>query len=359
MQENTQARRWVLTINNPKETDEEMQDYIKNLEHFKYSMFQREKGEEKGTIHFQIYIVFTIGKRFSTIKTYFPTAHIEKANGSNVQCRDYCSKSDTRISGPYELGTFTEKGERTDLRDFYELIDNGATDIQLRELFPSLYLKEFNKIDKLRTMKKSDIYKKQERDIETIYIYGPSGSGKTTYVRDLIREENYFYVDTFDNSAFTGYAGEDILVIDEFKGNGQFTIQFMNRLLDFAPVKLRGLNYIGQACFTKVYIISNFHYKELYKQEQEENISQYNGFVRRLSKVIQINSPTDIFVERETIFEDMPKDEIKPFGKTKRISQVIEYDKYGRRKIVFDRNSKQIEQTEIDLTLIEDKNLPF
>ena len=322
-------------------------------------MFQREKGEKEGTIHFQIYIVFTIGKRFSTIKSYFPTAHIEKAQGSNIQCRDYCSKSETRISGPYEDGTFTEKGERTDLKDFYELIDNGASDLQLRELYPSLFLKEFNKLDKLRTLRKSEIFKKQERDVEVIYIYGPSGSGKTTYVRDLIREKSYFYVDTFDNSAFTGYAGEDILVIDEFKGIGQFSIQFMNRLLDFTPIKLRGLNYLGQACFTKVYIISNFHYRELYKQEQEENVSQYNGFVRRLSKVIHLNSPSDIFVERETIYEDIPKNELKSYGRKKRVKQVFEYDKYGRTKIVFDRYAKQVQQVELALYNGNNKDLPF
>ena len=359
MEENTQARRWVLTINNPIETDEQMQEYLKGLEHFKYYMFQREKGEEKGTVHFQIYIVFSIGKRFSTIKSYFPTAHIEKAQGSNVQCRDYCSKSETRISGPYEDGTFTEKGSRTDLKDFYELIDSGASDLQLRELYPSLFLREFNKLNDLRNLRKFEIFKKQERDVEVIYIYGPSGSGKTTYVRDLIRNKEPFYVDTFDNSAFTGYAGEDILVIDEFRGAGQFNIQFMNRLLDFSPVKLRGLKYLGQACFTKVYIISNFHYKELYKQEQEENISQYNGFVRRLSKVIRINSPTDIFVERETIYEDIPASEQKPYGRKKRIKQVVEYDKYGRVKIVFDRYNKQTEQIELALYSGNNDDLPF
>lgn len=53
MEDNTQARRWFLTINNPKETDEEMQEYVKNLEHFKYSMFQREKEKKKGQYIFK------------------------------------------------------------------------------------------------------------------------------------------------------------------------------------------------------------------------------------------------------------------------------------------------------------------
>ena len=76
MEDNTQARRWILTINNPKETDEEMEKYVKELEHFKYVIFQREKGHEKETEHFQMFIVFSISKRFNTIKGYFPTAHI-------------------------------------------------------------------------------------------------------------------------------------------------------------------------------------------------------------------------------------------------------------------------------------------
>ena len=83
------------------------------------------------------------------------------------------------------------------IKSFYELIDAGASDVQLRDLFPSLFLREFNKLQKLRTMKTGEMYKKQERDIEVAYIYGPSGSGKTTYVRDLIRDKDYFYVDTF------------------------------------------------------------------------------------------------------------------------------------------------------------------
>ena len=76
MEENTQARRWVLTINNPIETDEQMQEYLKGLEHFKYYMFQREKGEEKGTVHFQIYIVFIKAVINSALVAYNNRKHI-------------------------------------------------------------------------------------------------------------------------------------------------------------------------------------------------------------------------------------------------------------------------------------------
>lgn len=356
MENNSQARRWILTINNPKETDEEMEKYVKSLEHIKYAIFQREQGEEKGTIHFQMFLTFSISKRFSTIKTYFSTAHIEKAKGTNVQCRDYCSKSDTRVSGPYEIGDFAEERSRTDMKGFYELLDSGASDLQIRDLYPSLFLKEFNKIAELRAMRKVEKFKKQERDLEVIYVYGESGSGKTTYVNDLLRGQDSFHISLFDNSAFTGYTGEDILVIDEFKG--QFRLQYINLLLDGSSfVKLRGLHFSGQACYTKVYIMSNFNYKDLYKDEQTENQGQFFGFCRRLHKVIRMENGKPI-VEKDTIWEDIPEEEQKLYGHRKRIKQTIEYDKNGKSRIIYDRYaSEQIKLEE--LPVIDSGEMPW
>lgn len=351
---NTQGRRWMLTINNPTQSDDEIKEYIQGLEHFKYGMFQREKGHEMETEHIQMFLIFSIGKRFSTIKTYFPTAHIEQSRGTNAQCRDYCSKSDTRVSGPYEIGEFAEERSRSDIKGFMQLVDAGASDYELAQLYPSLFLKECNKLTFLRNVKNID-YSKQRRDVDVYYIYGSAGSGKTTFVEDLTIYDTCFSVDTFDNSAFTGYKGEETLIIDEFKG--QFSLQFMNRLLDGSPVKLRGLNSLVNASFKKVYIISNYKYKDLYKKDQEENIEAFNGFARRLHNIFHIYGNFQSMKERETIFEDIPKEEQKPFGRSRRVKQVIEYDKYGMSKIIFDKDFQKMQQ--VELTEIEDVDLPF
>ena len=134
-------KRWFMTYNNPTETDEEFENYLKNLEHFKYATFQREKGANKETEHFQVFLIFTVGKRFQTMKNLFPKCHIEEAKGSNVQCRDYCSKSETRVSGPYEIGEFAEMRGRTDIKNIIELLKNGVDDYTLMELYPSQYFR--------------------------------------------------------------------------------------------------------------------------------------------------------------------------------------------------------------------------
>lgn len=351
---NTQGRRWMLTINNPTQSDEEIKEYVEGLEHFKYVVFQRECGHEMETIHIQMFIIFSISKRFSTIKSYFPTAHIEQSKGTNTQCRNYCSKSDTRISGPFESGEFAEERSRSDIKGFMQLVDAGASDYELAQLYPTLFLKECNKLTLLRNVKNID-YSKQRRDVEVFYIYGSAGSGKTTYVEDLTIYDSCFSVDTFDNSAFTGYKGEQTLIIDEFKG--QFSLQFMNRLLDGSPVKLRGLNSLVPACFKKVYIISNYKYTDLYKKDQEENIDAFNGFARRLHNIVYIYGNFQSLQERKTFFEDIPKEEQKPFGRAKRVKQVVEYDKYGMSKIIFDKDFLKFLQ--VELTEIEDVDLPF
>ena len=97
--------------------------FFESLEHFKYCIFQLEKGEEENTPHFQGCIIFTCSKRFKTLKNVLPFAHLEKVKGSNTQCREYCSKKETRVDGPFEFGKFAEERERTDIKEFLELFD--------------------------------------------------------------------------------------------------------------------------------------------------------------------------------------------------------------------------------------------
>lgn len=331
--------------------------FFENLEDCKYCCGQLEIGNAENTKHIQSFVVFKNPKSFDRVRVLFPTAHIDVANGTNTQCRDYCTKSETRVGEPFEFGTFAEMRARTDVKNFFDLLDSGATDMELRELYPQLYLKEFKKLNELRLARRKEIYSKQCRDVEVTYIYGSSGVGKSTYVNGLVVNDSVFRVDSFDKSAFTDYAGEDTLVIDEFKG--QFNLQFMNRLLDCFPLKVRGLCSLLPACFTKVYIVSNFSYNELYKPEQIENVGQYAGFVRRLNNIIKVEKGGVIKQLRETTFEEIPKSELKPYGRKKRIKQIAEIGEDGFRKVVYDRELQKENSMQFELIEKTTDELPF
>ena len=282
---NTQSRRYMLTINNPEYTDEQIIKYIEDLEHFKYCMFQREKGEETGTEHIQAFIVFSIAKRFSTIKKYFPRAHIEHARGSNVQCRDYCSKSDTRVSGPYELGEFAEQRARTDIMGFMDMIAAGATNAELRTAYPTLFFKNFKKIEQLRQDYLYEKFRNTTRFLEVTYLYGRSGAGKSRSVVEQYGFENVFRVTDYGAGMFDYYAGQDVIVFEEFDSSLKIT-QMLN-FLDIYPLVLpcRFANKV--ACYTKVFICSNLSIYSQYPNIQAEKQEQFNAFFRRIHKIIK------------------------------------------------------------------------
>lgn len=307
----TMKRRWFLTINNPSETDDEFADYVQKLEHFKYCAFQREKGEEKETIHFQVFLIFNVGKRFSTLKNYFPTAHIEPVQGTNAQARDYCTKCDTRISGPYELGSFAEERSRTDISNFIELVQNGASELELAKLFPKLYLSNLNKIEKIRSDYLSFEFLIKNRNVEVTYIYGPPRTGKTRYVYDKYGFGKFYHASVYNNSTFDNYKNEDILVLDEF--SGQFKIELMNRLLDVYPFMLPARYANKVACYTKVYIISNLPLNEIYKDEQRNKPIIFNAFNERIKTILRIDK-TGSYVEREN-YKDLYRSDLIKLNK--------------------------------------------
>lgn len=65
--------------------------------------------------------------RFTSLKTKFPTAHIESCH-SAIDAWNYCGKEDTRIEGPVEFGlppaNPSKKGDRAGLNKL--LIEKGA-----------------------------------------------------------------------------------------------------------------------------------------------------------------------------------------------------------------------------------------
>lgn len=278
-----QLRNYILTINNEKKNDDELFNYIQNLPHIKYFIFQREKGKN-GTEHIQLYIEFSCGKTFDTMKFYFPTAHIEKRYGTKTQARDYCKKEDTRISeNYYEFGDFVEERARTDWVDILEMIKNGHSDIEIAEEFPSQYMRYQNSIRQTRESYLYDKFRKKWRQLNVTYIWGQTGTGKTRYVMDKYGYENVYRITNYDNSAFDSYKGEDIIIFEEFRSS--FRCEQMLNYLDGYPIMLPSRYNNKVACYTQVYIITNIPISEQYKNIQIEQPATYKAFTRRIHKV--------------------------------------------------------------------------
>ena len=342
VRENLQLRRWLITINNPifadsslvevdpEKTDlilvndrydtsifDEIEDgslieyrciqtedkavkrpffadqnavetYFKNLQEaagIKYTVYQYERGEN-GTPHIQGFVIYKNGKRFRNVKQDFPTAHIVPARGTNVECRDYCMKTDTRIAGPVELGEFQEMRARTDLENFHALIEAGASNRELKTLYRSLYSQfGVDKIERFRQDHLKTQFGEQFRDVQVTYIYGTTRTGKTSFVYDKHPMSEICRVCTYDKGAFDGYTAEKMLLLDEF--TGQLSITMMNNLLDRYPFQMPARYTNRTACFENVYIVSNLPLSELYKNTQHQYPEIYNAFVKRIKNIIR------------------------------------------------------------------------
>lgn len=90
---------WMITL--PAEgieADELSQNLMPLCKKF---VFQKEKGDTTGYLHWQIYISLKTKEYFNTVKNLFPAkAHIEPVK-NGWKAAEYCQKAETRVEGPY------------------------------------------------------------------------------------------------------------------------------------------------------------------------------------------------------------------------------------------------------------------
>lgn len=87
-------RKYQLTINNPVDKNishEQIKQSIGTFSNCLYWCMADEVGEN-GTSHTHVYLTFRNTVEFSAIKQRFYEAHIEGAQGSNQENRDYIKK---------------------------------------------------------------------------------------------------------------------------------------------------------------------------------------------------------------------------------------------------------------------------
>lgn len=112
------SRRWVFTLNNPT-----AQISPGQCQHARYCSWQEETGAN-GTVHYQGYIELNQPSRLSTVRSWLPTAHWERAVASRDQARDYTRKEETRTGGPWEWGVweYGGQGSRNDINSAVETL---------------------------------------------------------------------------------------------------------------------------------------------------------------------------------------------------------------------------------------------
>lgn len=303
--ENPQPRKWLVTINNPEEhgfTRDVILDKLKSL-NLIYYCISDEIGLEEQTPHVHIFLIRSSGIRFTTMQNLFDKkAHLDICKGTNEDNRDYVlkegkwkdkEKGTTSVPGTqFEFGELPieRQGHRSDLDELYDMVQSGMSVEDIISECPS-FAPRRRVIDELIIDKHKKQFGNVFRNLKVTYMYGATGTGKTSSIAKNYGYENIYRVNNYKNP-FDYYAGQDIIVFEEF--HGQISITDMLCYLDGHPCYLPCRFHDKIACYTQVFFTSNVKLEDLYKTIQNDFPETYNAFLRRLHRVFVYNSSTDI-----------------------------------------------------------------
>ena len=300
MTNNTQSRKWLITINNPQECGLDRNTIIDKLNAFFPGYYcLADEIATTGTPHTHIFLYRKSAIRFNTIKKVFPIAHIDKSYGSVIENRDYVAKqgkwadsdkAETSVEGSfYECGTppLEKEEQNPQMYQLIQDINDGMSTLDIIKSTPSMAFR-IRDIDIIRQTILTEKYTNECREVSVCYLFGESGTGKTSSIfqkhqgHEICRITNYR---NGHNISFDGYNGQDVLVFEDF--NSQIPIENMLNYLDIYPLALPARYHDKTACFTKVYITSNLLLNQQYRDVQLHSPEIWFAFLRRIHCVIE------------------------------------------------------------------------
>lgn len=208
-------------------------------------------------------------------------AHLEKRMGNHEQAKNYCSKLDTRVEGPWEFGSEPNQGKRSDINKMKQLIDEGASEEKLAEENFGLYCKNYKAFDRYKLAK----IKPRDFKTEVTWIYGESGCGKSKKAFEMAKEFKSYYYKASSNKWWDGYEGQECVVIDDYKG--AWEVEYMLNLLDRYPfrVEIKG----GSLWFNSKHIIITSN-----KRPARYCTDEPKQLLRRIENAIDLSPAQDV-----------------------------------------------------------------
>lgn len=305
----TQCRKFLGTLNNPEAWGYNQDKIIKILSELagcRYIAIAEEIGAQQHTPHYHFFVVYKNCKPLSTMCNAIPKAHWDPCRGTIEQNRDYVFKQGKWADSekgttalpetqrewgelPSESSEFpTRKSEVMDAIN--EMIEEGLTPSEIMS-------KHAGFCEYSDTIRRAYILRRAAdvppvRDVKVHYVTGPQGSGKTyTYkgLCDRYGDSDVYLVTDYANdmtAAFDRYQAENVIVMDEFRGNVRFST-FLN-LTDRYKCDIHARYASTMALYSEVYITSIYPPEKLYENLVEtasQGIEPRQQLYRRISDI--------------------------------------------------------------------------
>lgn len=239
-------------------------------EKMSYICYSPEVCPTTGKKHWQGYIYFKNPCTISAIqKRGYKYSYLAPARGSSEQNRIYCGadayvkdgKRKEKNDNFVEYGLIPKQGERNDIKDVVDMVLRNETTVnEIIVNQPMLYHQYGRTFEKAEDIKLQSMFRTWETTGE--WHYGATGTGKSQYAfENYSPDTHYLLID--DNGWWDGYKGQDIVIINDFRG--WIPYDMLLNLLDRYPmtVKRRG-RCPAPFMSKKIIITSSLHPSEVY-----------------------------------------------------------------------------------------------
>lgn len=299
------SRSWFCVLNNPEKIfgNDKKPDEMVEIAIDKWCKDKPERTcainyeiGDQGTPHMHMVLEDPAKARFTAVQKLFPSIHIERTRGNKEQAEDYINKRGrfeeknhtVVVPARYRGQIKACQGARNDLSVIEDLLDNGLTPSQIMD--KSLLFRKQETLIRKAYFAKRVKETPPIRDVEVTWHVGNSGTGKSYIYYQLVQEygEDHVYLMTdYGAGGFDLYEGQQILVMDEFKGSMKF--QELLNYCDKYKIQIHCRYANGYALWTVIHITSIYPPEEAYKfmvDQENRDRDRIDQLMRRLTYIV-------------------------------------------------------------------------
>ena len=139
------------------------------------------------------------------------TIHLEQRKGSHQQAKDYCTKDESRLHGPYEYGDDKDlvKSKKRKFEDIRDKIKSGASELDIADEYFGLWCRYYKAFSAYRML----VSKPRDFETEVRVYWGKAGVGKS---RRATYEAGPNAYRKPRGKWWDGYDGESNVIFDDF-----------------------------------------------------------------------------------------------------------------------------------------------
>lgn len=227
------SRRYVFTLNFDNNLPNLSDMFEEHADRIRYAVWQHERVNHD---HIQGYIVLKKAERITGVRNIFGDLrpHFEKAQGTHDQCKEYCTKEESRIEGPWEFGEEKNcgQGKRNDLNELKRKLDEGKSELEIADEMFGTWARHYKAIERYKLLKSTPRSKPTEVEMHI----GATGTGKSRSV--TLRFPDAFWVARAQGTAwYDGYQDHAVAVFDDFYG--WIPYDMLLRITDSTPLRVQ------------------------------------------------------------------------------------------------------------------------